>query len=231
MELKDGVWTKPHLAPFADLVPYNFTVSPDSNTLYFTSIRDPEDHEKILKQANIWIVHYTGSGWTEPEMLGNSINSDKFYENYPSVTQDGTVYYMLNHPTGYGRVDVCRSRPDGCKFHSFENIDKPVNSEFSEADPFIAPDESYVIFCSQKPGGYGKFDMYISFRDKEDNWAEPINMGPEINSAGYEFRPCLTPDGKYLFFTRGDEGWDHVYWVDAKIIDDLKPATRILMLQ
>jgi hypothetical protein len=102
-----------------------------------------------------------------------------------------------------------------------ENLGKPVNSEYSDYDSFIAPDESYLIFSSDRPGGYGEYnDIYIAFRKRDGTWTEPKNLGYEFRDSGIN---GVTLDNKFLFYTCGRTGEDDIYWVDAKIIRDLKP--------
>ena len=226
-ELKDGRWTKPRIAPFSKYAPYNFTVGPDDQTLYFTTLIPPDMTTRMFdEEANIWAVKLEIDGWTEPFMFGRSINTEKYYENYPAVTNDGTIYYMSRREDGVGRTDVYRSKNIDGKYAKAENVGRPVNSEGSDADPFIAPNESYLIVCQKKEEGFGEFDLYVYFRRPDGSWTIPINMGKNVNSSSYEFRPYVTPDGKYLFFTsnrprKGNLGG--IYWVDAKIIQDLKP--------
>ena len=88
-------------------------------------------------------------------------------------------------------------------------------SKIGGAHPFISPDESFLIF--DKIG-----DMYITFLDNEGAWSPSKKLNHEINTSAYEFAPYVTPDGKYFFFTRDD----NIYWVDAKILDDLKPPDQ-----
>ena len=90
--------------------------------------------------------------------------------------------------------------------------------------PFIARDESYLIFSSDRPGGYGSGDLYISFRLDDDQWSEPMNMGATINTTSQERFPGVSPDGKYLFFTRylKPPHYHDLYWVKTDIIDKLK---------
>lgn len=224
MELKDGHWTEAALVPFNDLSPYNFTVAPDDKSLYFTAIRPPEDHGLLLEQSNIWVVVKTADGWSEPLMLGPSINTDSFYENYPSVTADGTIYYMSRREDGVGKTDIYRSRWFEGIFQTAENLGPVINTEESDQDPFIAHDESYLIFCQDKKEGYGSYDLYISFRQSDGTWSPPRNMGRNINSPDAEFRPYITPDGRYLFFTssRSESMNGDIYWVDAAVISELK---------
>ena len=102
-------------------------------------------------------------------------------------------------------------------------LDFPINTGYNEHDPYIAPDESYLIFTSNRPGGYESADLYICFKNTDDSWAEPINMGNKINSDKYDYCPILSPDGKYLFFSSYRTGNGDIYWVDAKVIEELKP--------
>ena len=228
MEMKkNGRWTKPRIAPFSKYAPYNFTVGPDDQTLYFTTLKSPnKTTHMFLEQANIWAVKLEMDGWTEPVMLGRSINTEQYYENYPSVTNDGTVYYMSRREIGAGRTDVWRSRNLDGVYGEAENLGDFTNTEGSDIDPFVAPDESFLIVCQEKKEGFGEFDLYVYFQREDKSWTEAINLGEGVNSAGFEARPYVTPDGKYLFFTSNreeSEGGEGIYWVEAKVIDQLRP--------
>lgn len=159
-------------------------------------------------------------------MFGRSINTERYYENYPAVTEDGTIYYMSRREDGIGRTDVYRSRNLDGKYGVAENVGSPVNTEESDIDPFVAPDESYLIVCQNRDDSIGEFDLYIYFHKSDGSWTEPFNMGEGVNSPSFEARPYVTPDGKYLFFTSNRPDNEHtgrIYWVDAKIIEELKP--------
>jgi Tol biopolymer transport system component len=86
--------------------------------------------------------------------------------------------------------------------------------------PFIAPDESYLIFSRHISNG----DLFITFHDTLTGiWTKPVDMGNKINTPGQERFPSISPDGKYLFFTRSDGNNKHdIYWVSTKVIDDIK---------
>ncbi len=144
---------------------------------------------------------------------------------YPTLTREGTLYFSSNRPGGFGENDVYRARRLNGQWTAPENLGRPVSSEFREFDPFIAPDESYVIFASTRPGGLGGADLYVSFRERNGAWGEPKNMGPGVNSPASDYTPMLSPDGKYLFFTSGREGQDDIFWVDAGVIAALRPQT------
>jgi hypothetical protein len=84
--------------------------------------------------------------------------------------------------------------------------------------PFISPDEDFLLFN-------GKGDIYIAFRTKEGNWSEPINIGNKINTTEYdETCPSLSPDGKFIFFSRYNDknGKSDIYWARSSIIDSIR---------
>ena len=109
---------------------------------------------------------------------------------------------------------------------------KPTKLNFNgngyEDGPFVAPDESYIIFESQRPESVnGSIDLFICFKNKDGEWNKPKNMGPKINTSFSERFSRVSPDGKYLFFgsnrnqTAPQQGFD-LYWIDAGIIEELK---------
>ncbi len=221
-ELKDGKWTKPYLTTFhSKPCDVNLSLIPDGKILYFGSRRSLDGRGESSKGFNIWIVKKTTEGFSNPKMLDSPVNS-KYYDIYPSVTKEGTIYFFSEREGGLGKADIYRSKFIDEKYSSVENLGKPINTENSEIDPFIAPDESYLIYCSRTLGGYGGHDLYITFRNQNGSWTEPVNMGPEINSSSYDWIPYVTSDGKYFFFTSNRAGDYDIYWMSAKIIEKLK---------
>ena len=90
--------------------------------------------------------------------------------------------------------------------------------------PFIAPDETYIIWDGQRDSAVRNAELYISFRQKDGSWGEAIKMGDTINTEASEFAASVTPDGKYLFFNRNmGPGNPDTFWVDAQIIETLRP--------
>ena len=88
----------------------------------------------------------------------------------------------------------------------------------------IAPDESFMVFTAMNlPGGYGQRDLYLTLHLPDGTWSTPQNLGPRINSAYFEFSPRISPDKKYMFFTRANGWWENssrdtsdIYWVELK---------------
>jgi hypothetical protein len=85
---------------------------------------------------------------------------------------------------------------------------------------YISPEEDYLIFS-----GGENADLYIRFKNNTDQWGEPVNLGGKINTVQWERFPYVSPDGKYLFFTRGNSDESNLYWVSTAIIDSLKKTS------
>lgn len=105
-------------------------------------------------------------------------------------------------------------------------LNKEINTGKS-FHPFIAPDESYLIFDSKREDGFGDSDIYISYRQQNEEWSRPINLGSKINTEAWEASASVTPDGKYLFFNRniGSDKYENVdiFWVSTEFIEKLRP--------
>ena len=98
-----------------------------------------------------------------------------------------------------------------------------VSTEKYEYNSFIAPDESFLIFTSHGWGdSLGEGDLYVCFRREDGTWTRARNMGPGVNSSALDYCPSVSPDGKYFFFSSRRSGNEDIYWVDAKIIENLK---------
>ncbi len=223
--MRDGNWSKPKTIVSHAAYSYNDPfLSNDENSLYFISTATM-DGQGAVKDYDIWYVERINQGWSEPINAGSNINTSGD-EYYISFTDAGTMFFASD---GHPRKDSSRSDHDIYYAKYIDNefqepvlLDSAVNTSGYEADVFVAPDESYLIFCSTRDGGYGKGDLYISFKDADENWTDAINMGVEINSEHYEYCPSVTKDGKYLFYTSNQD----IYWVDTEIINDLEDRNR-----
>jgi Tol biopolymer transport system component len=208
-------WTAPKTAPFVS--PKNDCdpiFSFDGKRLYFISTR-PKPDRPGSKDWDIWYVEKLASGWSEPVNIGPPVNSDND-EYYVSFTRDGTIYFASDREGGLGSFDIYRSEYAESGFRRPENLGKSVNSRYLEHDPFIAPDESYIVFTSvDRPEGFGTGDLYISYRESDGTWTPAKNLGKGFNTRGYDFCPILSPDEKYFFFTRQGD----IFWVEAKVLD------------
>nr|WP_298926501.1 alpha/beta hydrolase-fold protein [uncultured Allomuricauda sp.] len=166
----------------------------------------------------------TESGWSEIERLGFPFEEIKIMRMTSS--SNGTfVFDEIGMPNGDGVLRY--SRLVEGKREAPRPFGKTINTGRMNAHPFIAPDESYLIFDGEREGGFGDSDLYISFRQEDGSWGTAINLGDTINTEAWEAAATVTPDGKYLFFNRnmGSNDYENVdiFWVDAKVIEDLRP--------
>ena len=162
-----------------------------------------------------------GDGWSERKSLGPMFDRKDWGIMRLSASAKGTYVF-----DDYKSNDVIRisTFKDG-KRQAPTMMDPVVNTGKWTAHPFIAPDESYLIWDSERESGYGGSDLYIRFRTKDNSWGPAINLGDKVNSDKNEFYASVTSDGKYILFNRGmdDKGNIDIYWVDAQIIETLRP--------
>ena len=216
--LEEGVWTKTRLVPFSsDYREGGPRFSPDGRRLYFTSCR-PFDNTDESGDANIWFVERERGGWGPPEALEFPVNTE-YQEWNPSIAANGNIYYMYRIDSEPWDI-YCAEFNDG-KYSVPYRLSNAVNSPFVDGFCFISPDESYLYFYSERPGGCTEYgELYISYRTDDGEWSEALNMGSDINFSMTRF-PGLSPDGRYFFFSSVKENLEPIYWVDAKIIKDL----------
>lgn len=219
-KLSNGVWTSPEAV--LSHPDYSFNdpmLSPNEDKLYFISDM-PLNGAGEKKDYDIWYVERQGEIWSPPVNVGSPINTTA-NEYYISFGNDGSMYYASNFSRerkGNRNYDVYRSSAVNGKYQTPVKLEKGINTKYYEADAFVAPDETYIIFSSIREDGHGQGDLYISFRDEEGNWAAAKNMGKEINNEHHQLCPFVSKDGKFLFFTSNKD----IYWVDAEIIGRYK---------
>lgn len=220
-KLMGNKWSQPKTILAHETYGYNDPfLSPDEQRLYFISKR-PLDGKGEMKDFDIWYVERLDNAWSEPINAGPHINSTA-NEYYISFTEDGTMYFSSNVNAPEERewydFDIYSSKYINGEFQKAVPLGKPVNTEDYEADVFVDPDEQYLIFCGTKAGGYGRGDLYISFKKEDGTWSKSVNMGDAINTKHHELCPFVTMDGKYLFYTSDQD----IYWVSTKIFDKIR---------
>ncbi|MCO7224386.1 hypothetical protein [Pleionea sp. CnH1-48] len=162
-----------------------------------------------------------GNDWSERKSLGPMFDRKDWGIMRLSASAKGT-YVFDDYKTQGIRISPLK---EGKRLPP-KKMGAVVNSGKYTAHPFIAPDESYLIWDSVREEGFGGADLYISFKQKDGTWGPAINMGDKVNSDNNEAYATVTPDGKFILFNkRIDDKGDNVdiYWVDAKIIETLRP--------
>jgi Tol biopolymer transport system component len=201
--------------------------SPDGLEMFFMGRFKPGVAPADATNSDIWVSRRKNGAWTTAEVVPAPVSTEVF-ESYPTVAADGSLYFISNRPGGAGRSDVYRApRLPDLTFGTPVNIGRPPNTEGGEGDPFVSPDERYLIVT--KDGEFGQADLFVSFRAADGKWSEPVNLGNTINTAATEFCPMVTPDGRYLFFSRrfGGDSWQtateaDVFWVDMAVVERLR---------
>jgi hypothetical protein len=226
---KNGTWTQPVVASFSNnnYINWESFISPDGNRQFFASNRPPSSN------MDIWMIEKkTDSTWSDPMHVSNPINSSA-EDGSACVTNNGTLYFKSSRGGGTGGSWLYRSKPINGTYSQIESLGNIIRTGAGETEPFIAPDESYLIFISQtRSGGHGGWDLWICFQNPDSSWTKPMNMGTEINTAYDEYGPRVTGDGKYLFFTRENRGRTmDIYWVSSSIISNLKTSVPIAIYQ
>jgi hypothetical protein len=216
----NGIWTAVDTAGFSNnsYINWESFISPDGNRQFFTSNRPPSS------STDIWMVDRTSdSTWTNPVLLNNPVNSGSV-DGSACVTNNGTLYFKSLRGGGIGGSILYRSALVGGVYSEIESLGNIIQTGPGESEPFMAPDESYLIFISEtRPGGHGGWDLWICFMKPDSSWTVPVNMGTGINTMDDEYGPRVTTDGKYLFFTRENQANTmDIYWVSSSIIDSLK---------
>jgi hypothetical protein len=226
MQQVNNIWTEPKLAPFsAGKSDWDFMLAPDDKNILISSGRPDKNGGETLRDYRIWVSERKEDNWSTPFLLPEAVNSGQ-HDSYPCITENGTLYFFSNREGGKGNGDIYRAEMNMGNYNSVENLGAPINTVYHEVDSYVDPKENYMIFCSDKPGGFGDADIYISFLTKKRTWSDPINMGSKINSDAAEYIPYVTPDGKYFFFTSNKTGNREIYWVDAIIIENLKSKEK-----
>ncbi|MFC2156057.1 hypothetical protein ACFLRB_06180 [Acidobacteriota bacterium] len=156
------------------------------------------------------MIKKTKTGWTEPKHIGLEINT-MHHESYPCIAKNNNLYFFSRRPGGFGDSDLYMSKLIKGKYQIPVNLGPQINTVYHEWDTYIAPDESYMIYCSTMPGGMGDDDLYITYKTRKGSWSKPVHMGNEINTERSENRPYISPDSKYLFYASTIRGNRDIY--------------------
>jgi hypothetical protein len=218
--VEDGRWTPPEPAFFAGDVQSRADVpfcSPDGRRIYFLSRRPLEPGGRAGKE-NVWFVEKTGGGWGEPRPVSMAVNKLDVHWQI-SVTRDYTLYFSS------GELGLCRSAYVNGEYADPEPVGNRAGDDFGGGSPFIAPDESYLLFNSKRAGVPGdRGGLFVTFRDAEGEWTKPCYAGDRLSPVTESICHQVSPDGRYLFFLSFFHGRGNVCWMKADFIEELRKA-------
>jgi len=209
-------WTSMQYAPFGNQNYFEScpVYSLSGDTIFFTSLRPGGFFFRTCR---------TTSGWTTPEPLNIPIPQGYAANFEFSMTRNGTIYFTLVDTTLHTDADIYKTKLINGEYQIPTSLGPIINSDSSDLNPYIDPYERFIIFASKRQGGFGIHDLYISKRNPDSTWNNPMNLGPTINSSFEDVFPNITPDSLYFFFTTakyGDIGYNP-YWISAQYIYNL----------
>lgn len=177
-------------------------ISADNQVLIYTA-RRPDSRGADIASAfydeDIYVSKNEGGVWSPAENIGLPVNS-KGHDATISLTADGETLYLYRHKKDGGlyRTDF---DAEAKRWREPMAIQKPLNSKYYEASICQSADSSLIFFTSDRPGGYGGLDIYMAQREGKNDWTEPRNLGPGINTAANEDAPFFHPDGRTLYYS------------------------------
>jgi len=183
-------------------------VRADGNRIYFTGYKADFSHEEI------WYVDRLGSGWSKAIRLDSPINDDAVM--HLTQAKNGDVFYLNR-----SKRNIYSSSAKNGEFPKVQEVEVEIGSH-----PFISSSQDYLLVQAQnKEDKKRNSDIYVYFKKKDGKWTKPINLGDSVNSKFHERVPSVTPDGKYLFFSRYNEegAIANIYWVSTEVIENVRP--------
>lgn len=207
-----GLWTGPRevaLTRGEKTAEMEAFFTPDGRRVYFAPYDEGMD-------VRLWAVERSEGGWENPRPLPSPVADAPAF--FPTTTAEGVVYY-----SNLAERRIFRAWPIG----EFAWTVQDTGLEAMHA--FIAPDESYVLLDIRIEGPEDDPDIFVAFREDGGSWSQPIDLGPGVNSDFSETCPSLSPDGRFIFFSRYNEpgGLSDIYWVSSSAIRSARERARI----
>jgi outer membrane protein OmpA-like peptidoglycan-associated protein/tetratricopeptide (TPR) repeat protein len=191
----------------------------DQKTLIY--VKREENEEIMLSQIN------SEGMWETPVSISDNINSE-FNEGTCSISADGRrlVFTSCMGRKGYGSCDLYISTKVGEEWSIPENMGSNINSTAWDSQPSLSADGRTLYFVSNRRGGFGRRDIYVSYLNEKGDWLKPKNIGRDINTPFDDISPFIHPNGQRLYFSTdgrlGFGGYD-IYFSENDQVNWSKP--------
>jgi len=212
-----GRWTVAEPAEaFREIPCLRPSFSSDGKRIYFSSNLDGG-----YGSLDIWYIERIDSGFSAPVNIGAPLNSPTF-EAQQTLTRKGNIYFTGTVPGKRWNRGILRSEFVNGSYTKPEPLPEPINlydSNSVDYTPFISGDESFLLFSSNRLDPVKEScRIYVSFREEGQKWTDPVDLSQEMGFYEDSRDPCLSPDGKFLFFSNGE----NIFWVDASVIGRIR---------
>lgn len=242
----DGIWyhaTQLHVDPEMDNSMGAAFMSYKGDELYFTFC----GMDKHRQGCDIYKVsrELPDGDWNAPESLGDMVN-DASWDSQPCLSVDGKELFFASRRYGNADLFHCYRNADG-SWSAPESLGGVINTEGTEMAPYLHPDGKTLYFSSDKHVGMGGYDLFVSRRDENGQWSEPVNLGYPINTPGDEINFIVAADGHTALISSvrdGGYGGYDIYSFQLKsasmkpepvnvydcLVEDLSPGTVVRLV-
>lgn len=185
------------------------SLSADESIMVFTQLlpidaRNPKT--RANRQEDLYFSRFEDGEWQPAQNAGRSLNT---YDNEGAQSISGNgrlmVFTACGRNDGYGLCDLYFSVWENGSWTVPVNMGPIINSRHSEKQPSLSADGRFLYFTSDRPGGLGKYDLWMSSRLPDGNWSPPLNLGENINTREFDQSPFIHPDNKTMYFS--STGW------------------------
>jgi len=215
-----GVWSAPQEVSFTadNSNSVEVYLNADNTVLYYT--QRTGDNSKNY-EYRFWKTEKDSVGnWGEPVEVDAMLNS-QMDKRRINVVKNHNIYFSAGGDLYYSTY-----QPADGTYTSPQQFEYPVNTDSWEGDLYVQPQENYLLFSSSREDGQNK-DIYISYKFKSNRWTNPKKLGSSVNTTDDEFSPYMSPDEKYLFFSRTIGEETNIYWMENHFTESLKNTNFI----
>ena len=163
------------------------------------------DERDGFGDTDLWIADLRGDSLVNLRNMGRGVNS-RYWDSQPTISGDGrTIYFASNRPGGPGGVDIWVTRRLAEGWTPAVPLDSTINTPDHERSPFLIANGSVLYFSSNRDGGFGDHDFWMSIA-LDGDWSDPVNLGPGVNSSDRELFFHAPADYEYFFFASDRSG-------------------------